>query len=151
MGLKTAPGPRILMMTTGQKRIVTLEDYNRLMQLIEPLRVKREMPLHVEHLLARLGNAELVDQQEVGKNIITMNTKMLLKNLSNGREAQITLAYPKEANHLNSRISIFSDIGVSLLGSKRGEVVTWQTPVGQGQFCVEEVLYQPEAAKEFQL
>lgn len=126
-------------------------DYNRLMHLIEPVRVKREMPLYVEQLLSKLQEAELVDQQEVGKNVITMNTKTLLKNLSNGRQAEVTLTYPKDANHLNSKISVFSDIGVSLLGSKKGEIVTWQTPVGRGQFCVEEVLYQPEAAKEFQL
>ncbi len=138
-------------MITGRKKIITLMDYNRLMHLIEPLRVKREMPLYVEQLLARLQQADLVDQQEVSQNIITMNSKILLKNLSNGREAKITLTYPKDANHLNSRISVFSDIGVSLIGSKKGEIVTWKTPVGQGQFCVEDVLYQPEASKEFQL
>ncbi|GAB1444989.1 MAG: GreA/GreB family elongation factor [Cyclobacteriaceae bacterium] len=138
-------------MTTAEKRIVTLIDYNRLMQLIEPLRVKREMPIYMEKLLAKLQGAELVDQQEVSKNIITMNSKILLKNLINGRVAEITLTYPKDSNPMNSRISVLSDIGVSLLGNKKGEIVTWQTPVGQGEFCVEEVLYQPEASKEFQL
>ena len=93
----------------------------------------------------------MVDQQEIGRNVVTMNSKTLLKSLTNGRQAELTLTYPTEANPINSRISVLSNIGVALLGIKVGETVTWQTPVGRGEFCVEEVLYQPEAAKEFQL
>ncbi|HNP08001.1 MAG TPA: GreA/GreB family elongation factor [Cyclobacteriaceae bacterium] len=134
-----------------QKRIVTIEDYNRLMDILGPAETKREVPPHVEQILKLLRGAELVDQQEIGRNVVTMNSKTLLKSLTNGRQAELTLTYPTEANPINSRISVLSNIGVALLGIKVGETVTWQTPVGRGEFCVEEVLYQPEAAKEFQL
>lgn len=135
----------------AQKRIVTITDYNRLMDVVGPVEGRREVPLHIRQLLKVLQEAELVDQHAIKKDIVTMNSRTLLKSLSNGRQAELTLTYPSDANPINSRISILSHIGVSLLGSKEGEIVTWQTPAGWGQFCVEEVVYQPEAAKEFQL
>lgn len=121
------------------------------MDILGPAETKREVPPHVEQILKLLRGAELVDQQEIGRNVVTMNSKTLLKSLTNGRQAELTLTYPTEANPINSKISVLSNIGVALLGSKVGQTVTWQTPAGQGEFCVDEVLYQPEAAKEFQL
>ncbi|MFZ1806429.1 MAG: GreA/GreB family elongation factor [Cyclobacteriaceae bacterium] len=135
----------------ARKRIVTIEDYNRLMDILGPAEGKHEVQPHVEQLLKLLRSAELVDQHEIGKNIITMNSKTLLKSLINGRQAELSLTYPTDAFPIHSRISVLSNIGVSLLGSRVGEIVTWQTPVGWGEFCVEDVLYQPEAAKEYQL
>ncbi|MEP2669213.1 MAG: GreA/GreB family elongation factor [Cyclobacteriaceae bacterium] len=133
------------------KRIVTVEDYNRLMDLIGPVVIKRKNSLHTDRLFKVLQEAEQVNQHEIGKDILTMNSKTLLRSLSNGRQAELTLTYPIDTDPIKSRISVLSDIGIALLGSKTGDVVTWQTPVGWGQFCVEEILYQPEAAKEFQL
>jgi len=134
-----------------KKRIVTIEDYNRLMDIIGPVEGKKEIAQHVEQLLKLLRSAELVDQQEINRNVITMNSTALLKSHSNGREAQLTLTYPTDARPINSKISVLSNIGIALLGSKEGEIVTWPTPAGWGEFCIEGVVYQPEAAKEFQL
>lgn len=126
-------------------------DYNRLLTVVGPIGRTRKVWPPVDQLMKLLQEAELVDQHEISSNVITMNSRTLLKSLSNGRQAELTLTYPVDANPVQSKISVLSSIGASLLGSKEGEIVTWQTPLGWGQFCVEKVLYQPEAAKEFQL
>lgn len=133
------------------KRIITLEDFNRLVDLIGPVGIKQKNALHTDQLFKVLQDAEQVNQHEIDKDIITMNSKALLRSLSNGRQAELTLTYPLDADPIKSRISVLSHIGIALIGSKSGDVVTWKTPLGWGQFCVEEILYQPEAAKEFQL
>lgn len=135
----------------SRKKIITQEDYQRLIDLVGPTGARRNVSLHIQQLMKVLHESEQVMQHEIAANVITMNSKTLLRSLSNGRQAELTLTYPADANPVKSKISILSDIGVSLLGSREGDVVTWQTPAGWGQFCVIEVLYQPEAAKEFQL
>lgn len=132
-------------------KIVTITDYNRLMELIAPIREKRTVPPMVEMLFDKLSSAKLVPQEEISSKIITMNSRALLKNLSNGWSAEILLAYPKDSDQRKTKISVFTNIGIALLGCKEGQITTWQTPTGWGQFVVEEVMYQPEAAKEFQL
>jgi len=133
------------------KRIVTEEDYGRLMDLIGPVGAVQKNALHTDQLMKVLKEAERVNQHEIRKDIVTMNSRALLRSLSNGRKAELTLTYPIDADPIKSRISVLSNIGIALLGSNSGDIVTWKTPLGWGQFCVDEILYQPEAAKEFQL
>jgi regulator of nucleoside diphosphate kinase len=44
---------------------------------------------------------------------------------------------------------VLSPIGIALIGSKAGEVVECQAPLGMVRLRVEEVLFQPEAAGYF--
>ena len=119
------------MMTTGQKGLLRLEDYNRLMQLIEPLRVKREMPLHVEHLLAQ--EMPIGEFNRGRQNIITMNAKMLLKNLSNGRGPNHPGLPQRGESFELQDFNIFGYRRIPF-GQQRGEVVTWQTPWDRASF-----------------
>lgn len=79
---------------------------------------------------------------------ITVNARVRLKNLTDGREAEITLTYPQEADPRKARISVYSEIGLALLGRKENDIVSWQVPHGTGEFSVEKVIYQPEAARD---
>lgn len=108
-------------------------------------------PTVVNRLVRMLKIAQLIPSDVISKHIVTMNSRLLLRNLANNRQTEVQLTYPKNEDRLKTRVSIFSDIGVELLGCQKGEVVSWQTPLGWGQFRVEEILYQPEAAREYQL
>lgn len=138
-------------MNATNSRIVTLLDYERLWRLIEPIMAKGKTPAVVDRLVRRLKIAQLVPSDVISKHVVTMNSRILLTNLANNKQTEIQLTYPKDEDRLRTKISIFSDIGVELLGSQKGEVAAWQTPLGWGQFSVEEILYQPEAAREYQL
>jgi len=61
------------------------------------------------------------------------------------------LAFPTEANFDDGKISILAPIGTALLGYKRGDVIKWQVPSGLRRLKVEEVLYQPESAGDYNL
>jgi len=59
--------------------------------------------------------------------------------------------YPSFANPAKNRISILAPIGMALLGYQTGDVVEWKVPAGMRRLKIEEVLYQPEAAGEYDL
>lgn len=135
-----------------QKRIViTINDYQRLMGLMEFASLKSKIPGVTDRLVNNLEAAKLLPQKQIASNVITMNSRIKLKDLERGRNTELTITYPHDADPRESRVSIFSEIGLALLGSTENDVVSWQIPGGVGKFLVEKVTYQPEAAGDYYL
>lgn len=91
----------------------------------------------------------LIDTTMNNNMLITVNSRIKLKNLSNSREAEITLVSPQDADPRQSRVSVLSEIGLALLGRKENDIVSWQVPNGKGEFRVEKVVYQPGATGDY--
>jgi regulator of nucleoside diphosphate kinase len=93
----------------------------------------------------------MVPQKRIPGNIVTMNSRVFLKETSSKREAELTITYPRDADNLKSRISVFSPIGAALLGKQAGDITSWSTPNGNKWFEILKVTYQPEAAGDYSL
>jgi len=128
---------------------ITVSDYQRLMGFVELASLKTRMPVVTHKLVERLGAAKLLPQKQISRNVVTMNSRVKLKDLANQREAEITITYPQDAEPRERRVSVFSEIGLELLGRKENDIVSWRVPNGMGKFQVEKVLYQPEAAGDY--
>jgi regulator of nucleoside diphosphate kinase len=63
----------------------------------------------------------------------------------------VTLVYDADADLFGEKLSVLTGLGASLLGARVGEVVEWQTRRGPRRVRVERILFQPEAAGEFEL
>ncbi|UUZ51699.1 GreA/GreB family elongation factor [Massilia sp. B-10] len=62
----------------------------------------------------------------------------------------LTLAYPKDMEHVPNGLSILTPIGTALLGLSVGDTIDWPRPDGQlMQVRLLEVLYQPEQAGQY--
>ena len=134
------------------KRIfVTLNDYQRIIGMIEFAAMRTKIPDAVDNLLTNLKGARMLPQENISADIITMNSRARLTELSSGKEIEITVTYPQDADNLLKKISVFSPIGMTLLGSKVGDVVSWKVPAGIGQFRIDKVIYQPEAVGHYHL
>jgi len=134
------------------KRItVTINDYERLMGLLEFASLMGKMPDIQSRLYTILASARTLRQETIDESIITMNSRVHLKDLNNKKETEITLTYPREASPSERRISIFSEIGIALFGRQEKEVVSWKVPGGIGLFEIVKVTYQPEAAGDYNL
>ena len=131
--------------------IITINDYQRLLGLIEFASLTGKMPGIISKLYQGLVNAKMLPQTNISSDVVTMNSRILLKDILNEREAEVTITYPQDADNRERKISIFSSIGVALLGRKVGDVVSWTTPKGMGEFQILEVIYQPEAVGDFSL
>jgi regulator of nucleoside diphosphate kinase len=116
---------------------ITVNDYQRLMGFVQLASCKTKMPGVTNKLIARLDAAKLFQQNEIAKNVITM------------REAEITVTYPQDADARARRVSVFSEIGLALLGQKENDIVSRRIPSGTGRFQVEKVIYQPEASGDY--
>lgn len=109
------------------------------------------MPGVTNKLIERLDSAKLYPQKQIAKNVVTMNSRVKLRNITTKASAEICITYPQEADPRERRVSVFSEIGLALLGRKENDIVSWRVPNGTGQFQIEKVIYQPEAAGDYSL
>jgi|SRR5690606_28891588 len=130
---------------------ITINDYHKIIGLIEMTALKSKVPDVMENLLNELKEAKRVSQVSIAHHVVTMNSRVLLKEIETGREIDITVTYPHNADPRERKVSVFSTIGAALLGQKEGDIASWRIPAGIGRFKIEKVLYQPEAAGHFHL
>ena len=129
---------------------ITAFDKKRLDELIA---VAREFGEHArsdfDDLAAELDRASVVDSTEVPVNVVTMNSKVVLHDLDTSEEETYVLVFPNEADASSGAISVLAPIGTAILGYREGDSVEWRVPAGIRHIRIEKILYQPEAAGDF--
>ena len=138
----------------GQTTIYITElDRKRLEKLIELAgeRSRRANHLYLARLEDELERAETVAPEEVPSDVITMRSKVRLRDLDTGEEMVYTLVFPSEANFDEGKISVLAPVGTAMLGYRAGDTMEWEVPSGRRRLKVEELLYQPEAAGDYNL
>ena len=141
-------------MTAKEASIYITElDRQRLEKLIEIAGGRNGVENHeyLRKLEHELELAETVSPEEVPGDVITMRSKVRLKDLDTGEEMVYTLVFPSEANFDEGKISVLAPIGTAMLGYRVGSRIEWQVPSGLRRLKVEEILYQPEAAGDYNL
>ena len=106
---------------------------------------------HLEGLTKELMKAKVVRSSDVLPEVITMNSKVLLKHLEHGETEEYELVFPRDANEKANKVSVLSPIGTAMIGCRVGHVFGVITQDGERQMMVEQILYQPEAAGDYHL
>jgi regulator of nucleoside diphosphate kinase len=96
-----------------------------------------------------LAQAEVVNPEDIPQDVITMRSKVRLKDLKSGQIVMYSLVFPSEANSNEGQISVLAPIGTALLGNRSGDVVESRVPSGLRRLKVKEIVYQPEAAGNY--
>ena len=132
---------------------ITELDRQRLEKLIEIAggRNGTENHEYLRKLEHELDLAETVAPAEMPADVITMRSKVRLKDLNSGEEMVYTLVFPTEANYDEGKISVLAPVGTAMLGYRVGDTIEWQVPAGLRRIKVEEILFQPEAAGDYHL
>jgi regulator of nucleoside diphosphate kinase len=131
---------------------ITELDYNRLNGLIERTRERNGTDReYLNKLEAELDRAEIIDPKDLPADVITMRSKVRLKDLVSGESNTYSLVFPTEADFAEGKISVLAPIGTAILGFRKGNTIEWQVPSGLRRLKVEEVLYQPESAGDHNL
>ena len=102
----------------------------------------------IEELEAELNRVIIVDTDKIPPDIVTMNSKVYLRDMDTGKDEFYQLVYPEDADIEQNKISILAPIGTAILGYKVGDVIEWKVPAGVRRLKIKKILYQPEAAKE---
>lgn len=77
-----------------------------------------------------LSNSRVIDESQLSTDIVSLLTKVTIKNPKNNMEMSYAIVSESEANLAEKKISASSPIGKGLLGKKVGEVVEIQVPNG---------------------
>ena len=127
--------------------LITEADKEQLEALLDSVQnVHKRDEHYLQMLQEELDRAEVVAAGEIPPDVVTMNSRIRVRDLDTGKSFVCTLVFPRDADFPGSRISVLAPIGTALLGYRVGDVVEWKVPAGTRRLRVEEVLYQPEAA-----
>jgi regulator of nucleoside diphosphate kinase len=100
-------------------------------------------------LQREVDRAHIVESTAVPHDVVTMNSRVRLRDLETNSEMTYTVVFPSEADLEQGKISVLAPIGTAILGFRVGDRVTWQVPGGVRNLRIEEIMYQPEAAGEY--
>lgn len=104
-----------------------------------------------EKLLKELHSAKIVSSEDIPKDVVTMNSIVKIHFENNPKTIEFQLVYPHLANMKENKISIFSSVASALIGYRVGDEIDWMIPSGMTKIVVDEIIYQPEAAGDFDL
>jgi len=131
----------------GREIVITSLDLERLTAILNsPVAQEGLDREHLTELRAELEKAVVVEPGDVPADVITMNSKVRVRDMASGELHEYTLVYPHLADITKNMISILAPVGTALLGYREGDVVEWRVPSGTRVLKVESVLYQPESA-----
>lgn len=97
---------------------------------------QRDIETRIEELEKILKNAEVVVEDEVDLDTINIGCQVVIKDLELKEEMTFKIVGSTEANSLKGKISNESPLGKALIGSKKGDTVKADTPVGILKFKV---------------
>jgi regulator of nucleoside diphosphate kinase len=132
---------------------VTETDSERLGELIESSHEQNDranLP-YVSKLEGELKYAEVVACEQIPPDVVTMRSKVKLKDLDTSEEKVYSIVFPSEANFDEGKISILPPLATALLGNKRGNIVEVEAPSRLRRLLISEILYQPESAGNYDL
>ncbi|WP_413557850.1 nucleoside diphosphate kinase regulator [Bdellovibrio sp. HCB209] len=103
--------------------VISREDYQKISTLLSVAQTDIADLLEEE-----LGRAELVEAAEIPKDTVSMNDKVSFVDLDSGKEQEVTLVYPLDADINGNKVSILAPVGAALIGLKVGQIIHW--PLG---------------------
>ncbi len=134
------------------KIIINRLDYARIKKSINDAKQFRSISNdEAEKLLKELDSAKIVEPEAIPSNVVTMNSIVKLSFHNNNKQIQFQIVYPEQANVKENKISIFSPIATALIGYKENDEIEWIVPAGLTKIRIDEIIYQPEAAGDYDL
>ncbi len=129
---------------------ITPIDRQRLKRVIdESLEGQTNMDKSLRALEREINRAKLVESARIAPDVVTMNSRAIV--YLDGKERELSLVYPHEAELSRKCLSVLSPVGTAILGYREGNEIQWQVPSGVANIKIGKILYQPEAAGDYHL
>jgi regulator of nucleoside diphosphate kinase len=132
---------------------ITRFDLERLKELIAVARGfgSSEDACHLNELDRGLSAGRIVDSRSVPGDVVTMNSRVRLKNMKTGRKEVRSLVFPVDGGKQAENVSVLQPLGTALFGSRVGSLLAVETDGSTAEYLIEELLYQPESAGDYHL
>jgi regulator of nucleoside diphosphate kinase len=130
--------------------VLTEFDRRRLEGMLQLLRKRSDIDAwNLDALEIELRRARVVPPERVPATVVTMNSRVRLRDLDSGAQMVVSLVFPTRRTWNESSVPVLSPLGLALLGCREGDVMEWPTQEGLHRLCVDALLYQPEAEGNF--
>ena len=97
---------------------------------------QRDIEARIEELEKILKNAEVIDEDDVTSDAISVGCSVTLLDVEYDDEMKFKIVGSTEANSLKGLISNESPLGIALLGKKKDDVVEVESPAGMIQYKI---------------
>lgn len=122
--------------------IISTRHFGRLENLAH-IQLETSYPV-AELLLAELERATGCPPDAVGRDVVTMNSRIIFKTNLYTEYRSATIVYPEEYYPLGGQLSVMEPLGAAVLGIRAGERMPYTNLQGvRFSVTVKEVVYQP--------
>jgi len=94
----------------------------------------------VSELGYKLGNAEIIEPDNLPKDRAVFACTVVLENIDTGEDVEYQLVGPEESDIEQGRISVTSPLGKAIIGKKPGEEIVLNAPGGKRVYELVEIL-----------
>ncbi len=98
-----------------------------------------EIEARIVVLEKMLRNAEVIDDDELSNDVITVGSRVKLYDIEFDEEVEYAIVGSAEADPMEGKISNESPVGLGLLGHKVGETISIEAPSGIVEFKIIEI------------
>ncbi|HWJ30343.1 MAG TPA: GreA/GreB family elongation factor [Flavisolibacter sp.] len=118
-----------------EKLVMAKEDYLLIIDYLENNKHQLEDDKNAQ-LLSRIEQAKVVSSEDFPWEVIRLNTRVIIRDKAGRQNYAYTVVLPGLADHKRCKVSLFSPIGSSLFGRRRGDDIYWQTLDGKRYFII---------------
>jgi len=124
---------------------ITEGDAQRLRQLLACLEEKPGTDRDAREVLRhKLDHAHIVSTNQVGRRVVTLQSRAVVEDDETWELMTYTLVHPEHVDQDADTLSILTPMGMAIFGHREGDVVECGAPART--LRIRRVLYQPEAA-----
>ncbi len=122
--------------TAAIKRALSFGDLSENSEYDEAKNEQAEIEARIVEIETMLNNANVIDTESIGTDVVSLGSKVKVKDVSDGEEEEYSIVGSTEADPMKGKISDESPVGNALLGHKIGETVTVEAPMGKIEYKI---------------
>lgn len=127
---------------------VTADDAARLGEYLRAARFGNTLDRQcLDALDQELRRARIVESHKVPADLVTMNSCVRMKDLTDGTEFDLMLVFPSASDMRGNKVSVVAPLGAAIIGYRAGQIVRVRTPGGVRRYQIMAINYQPESAE----
>ena len=134
-----------VLMIEVTKRVATARDMGDLSENAEYHAAREDQGMlqaKINHLKNELSRADIVDLNNVAKDVVAFGAKVRVKDLDLDEEETFMLVGPGKEDFAQNKILTSSPIGKGLVGKRKGEIAEIQVPMGTLRFQVLDIEFE---------
>ena len=97
---------------------------------------QRDNETRIEEIEALLKNVEVITEEDVSGDKVSIGAKVKVRNVDTKKEMVFKIVGTNEADSLAGKISNESPVGRAIIGAKKNQTVTVETPNGQIKYKI---------------